>query len=115
MSFGGSESDPRGRLRVDVDPATPEGTILGTELAGVELALIRHAGGWAAVDRHCPHAHCSFVRDGEVVDGSVLVCNCHGSEFDLRTGDVLMDPADRPLLLRRVRPSDDGSYLVVEL
>lgn len=115
MTVEGSESEPRGRVRVNVDPETPEGTILATELEGVELALIRHADGWAAVDRHCPHARCSFVRDGEVVDGSVLVCNCHGSEFDLRTGEVLMDPADRPLLLRRVQPSADGSYLVVEL
>jgi nitrite reductase/ring-hydroxylating ferredoxin subunit len=101
--------------RVDVDAATPQGTILPAELDGVQLALIRHAGGWAVVDRYCPHARCSLVRDGEVVDGSVLVCNCHGSEFDLLTGDVLLDPAERPLRLRRVRPSDDGGHLIVEL
>jgi nitrite reductase/ring-hydroxylating ferredoxin subunit len=101
--------------RVDVDAATPEGTILPADLGGVELALIRHAGGWAVVDRYCPHARCSLVRDGEVVDGSVLVCNCHGSEFDLRTGEVLLDPAERPLQLRRVRPSHDGGHLIVEL
>jgi nitrite reductase/ring-hydroxylating ferredoxin subunit len=101
--------------RIDVDAATPAGTILPAECDGVELALIRHAGGWAVVDRYCPHAHCSLVDDGEVVDGSVLICNCHGSEFDLLTGAVLLDPADRPLRLRRVRPSDDGGSLTVEL
>jgi nitrite reductase/ring-hydroxylating ferredoxin subunit len=101
--------------RVDVDAATPEGTILPAECNGVELALIRHARGWAVTDRYCPHARCSLVRDGEVADGSVLICNCHGSEFDLLTGEVLLDPADRPLQLRRVQPSADGSYLTVEL
>jgi nitrite reductase/ring-hydroxylating ferredoxin subunit len=102
-------------VRIDVDAATPEGTILPAECGGEELALIRHARGWTVIDRYCPHARCSLVRDGEVVDGSVLICNCHGSEFDLLTGEVLLDPADRPLQLRPVRPSDDGSYLTVEL
>jgi nitrite reductase/ring-hydroxylating ferredoxin subunit len=101
-------------VRLDVDAETPEGTILPADLDGLELALIRHSEGWALVDRYCPHARCSLVSDGEVVDGSVLVCNCHGSEFDLLTGEVLLDPADRPLQLRRVRPSDDGSHLIVE-
>jgi nitrite reductase/ring-hydroxylating ferredoxin subunit len=101
--------------RIDVDAATPEGTILPADCDGEELALIRHARGWTVTDRYCPHARCSLVRDGEVVDGSVLICNCHGSEFDLLTGEVLLDPADRPLQLRRVRPSADGSYLTVEL
>jgi nitrite reductase/ring-hydroxylating ferredoxin subunit len=101
--------------RIDVDPATPEGSILAAGCGGEELALIRHARGWTVIDRYCPHAGCSLVRDGEVVDGSVLICNCHGSEFDLLTGAVLLDPADRPLRLRRVRPSDDGGSLTVEL
>jgi nitrite reductase/ring-hydroxylating ferredoxin subunit len=30
---------------------------------------------------------------GEVVDGTVLSCACHGSEFDLRDGSVLEGPA----------------------
>ena len=105
----------RRRVHVDVDPAAPEGTILAAEVDGVELALIRHAHGWTATDLDCPHAGCSLARDGEVVDGGVLICNCHGSEFDLRTGEVLLDPADRPLRLRPVQPSDDGSRLTIDL
>jgi nitrite reductase/ring-hydroxylating ferredoxin subunit len=105
----------RGRVHVDVDAGAPEGTILAADAAGVALALIRHAHGWAATDLDCPHAGCSLARDGEVVDGSVLICNCHGSEFDLRTGAVLLDPADRPLRLRPVQPSADGSRLMIDL
>ncbi|HKV67104.1 MAG TPA: Rieske (2Fe-2S) protein [Gaiellales bacterium] len=101
--------------RVDVDPDAPTGTILAVEVDGVALALIRHVDGWAAADRDCPHAGCSLVRDGEVVDGTTLICNCHGSEFDLRTGEVLLDPADRPLRLRRVRPSADRRTLLIDL
>ena len=101
--------------RVDVDPEAPAGTILTVEVDGLALALIRHADGWVAADRDCPHARCSLVRDGEVVDRTTLICNCHGSEFDLRTGEVLLDPADQPLRLRRVRPSGDGRSLLIDL
>ena len=101
--------------RVSVDPDAPVGTILPAEVDGVALALIRHRDGWAVVDRDCPHARCSLVRDGEVVDGTTLVCTCHGSEFDLRTGEVLLDPADRPLGVRSVEPSGDGRSLLIAL
>ncbi len=39
----------------------------------------------------CPHAGCA-VR----VSGDVLICPCHGSEFDA-TGAVTQGPADRDL------------------
>ena len=36
---------------------------------------------------------------GEVADGTVLLCACHGSEFDLRDGSVLEGPATDPLVV----------------
>lgn len=73
------------------------------EIREVEgLAVIRAAGGWYAVVDECTHADCPFSVDGEV-DGTILICNCHGSEFDLVTGAVLQGPADRPLPTAAVR------------
>ena len=42
---------------------------------------------WVAFDDTCTHEECSLA-EGEL-DGAVIVCPCHGSEFDVRTGDVL--------------------------
>ncbi len=64
--------------------------------AGLEVILARVEGQWFAAENRCTHAGCSFVDDGEV-DGPVLICNCHGSEFDLRSGAVLVPPARIPL------------------
>lgn len=69
------------------------------------LAVIRAAGTWYAVADECTHADCPFSVDGEV-DGTTLICNCHGSEFDLRTGAVLIGPADRTLRVAAVRVVD---------
>lgn len=41
----------------------------------------------------CTHAGCAINR----LRGTTLVCPCHGSEFDARTGKVLRAPATAPL------------------
>lgn len=68
-------------------------------MGGLEVAVIHHSGGWVMVEDACPHANCAFTENGEVADGITLVCNCHGSEFDLRTGELLLGPAQSPLSL----------------
>ncbi len=89
-----------GHVVPGVDPAEPVGAIFGASIDGVAFAVVHHADGWAMFEDRCPHARCSFVKDGgEVVDGTVLICPCHGSEFDLRDGSVLMGPATQGLAL----------------
>ena len=100
-------------VTVKIAPDTPVGTILSAELGGTALVLVRHAKGWSAAPDTCPHAACSLSRMGEVVDGTILVCNCHGAEFDLVTGAVLLDPAEAPLqLLDVVEAGDSGSLTI---
>ncbi|MBT3150730.1 Rieske (2Fe-2S) protein [Streptomyces sp. CHD11] len=41
----------------------------------------------------CTHAGCPVDR----LDGTRLICPCHGSEFDATTGKVLREPAVAPL------------------
>jgi nitrite reductase/ring-hydroxylating ferredoxin subunit len=65
-------------------------------LGGHDLFVAGWEGGWFAVEDRCSHAGCAFSEDGEV-DGPRVVCNCHGSEFDLKTGEPLHGPATRPL------------------
>ncbi len=84
----------------DVDTSASVGTVVSAELDGLPVTVVRHEGGWVAVDDECTHAACPFGADGEVFDGYVLACNCHGSEFDLRTGEVLLGPAERALTVR---------------
>lgn len=81
----------------DVDAALPVGSVVAADLDGAPVAVVRHDDGWVAVPDECTHAACALSADGEVFDGTVLACNCHGSEFDLRTGAVLLGPAERPL------------------
>ena len=86
-----------------VGPAdeAPDGTLRRVEAGGTAVCLGRVAGGWIAFDDTCTHEECP-LSDGEL-DGAVVVCPCHGSEFDVRTGDVLTPPALEPLPIYETR------------
>ncbi len=85
---------------------------IAVRIAGTDVLVTNVDGAWFAVEDRCSHADCSFSSDGEV-EGSTLVCNCHGSEFDVRTGGVLAPPAADPIRSFRVRETDAG--LEIEL
>lgn len=98
----------------DVDPAGPVGTIVAVEFEGSRHAVVHHAEGWVMLADRCTHARCSFVDDGgEVADGTTLLCACHGSEFDLRDGSVLLGPATEPLAVIPLRV-DEGRLRMPE-
>ena len=81
------------------------------EILGQPVCVARTAGGWVAFDDTCTHEDCSLA-EGEL-DGGVVVCPCHGSEFDVRTGDVLSPPALEPLPIYDAR--EDGGAVLVRL
>ena len=85
---------------------------LAVRAGGRDLAIARLGDGWFAVDDECTHAGCPFSSDADLVDGTIM-CNCHGSEFDLRTGEVLRGPADYPVRTYVVRVA--GERLEVEV
>ncbi len=66
------------------------------DVHGRAFLLGQHQGKAWAIEDHCSHADCRFSSDGEVT-GGVAICNCHGSEFDLFTGDVVRPPAKAPI------------------
>ena len=108
-------ADPDTTVTVTVDPHAPVGTMICVAALNLKIVVIRHAKGWTAASDSCPHARCAFSRMGEVCDGTVLVCNCHGAEFDLLTGEVLRDPAEAPLRLFPVECNQSGTLLCINV
>lgn len=82
-----------------------EGEMHVVTVDGVRVLLSRVAGQIHAVDDTCTHAGCS-LGSGEL-DDTVVTCPCHGSRFDVATGDVLRGPASRPVRRRAVSTSGD--------
>ncbi|MGH9349555.1 MAG: DUF2231 domain-containing protein [Vicinamibacterales bacterium] len=77
---------------------------------GTRVALGRTEDGYAAFDDRCPH------RGGPLADG-VLICGTvqcpwHGSQFDVKTGDVKAGPARKKIGTHPVEESDGQVCLV---
>ena len=79
------------------------------DVEGRLVCIGRAPDGWVAFQDTCTHEECA-LSDGEL-DGSVVVCPCHGSEFDVRTGDVLCPPALDPLPIYEAQ-EEEGRLLV---
>lgn len=82
------------------------------EVAGTTVLVVDVNGSWVAVEDRCSHAGCAFSTDGEL-DGETLICNCHGAEFDIRSGEVTRMPARE--LLRLFPTRTVGPRVEVEL
>jgi nitrite reductase/ring-hydroxylating ferredoxin subunit len=50
---------------------------------------------------------------GGEIDGTSITCECHGSMFDMVTGEVLEGPATEPIATYPVR--DEGGDIQVEV
>lgn len=64
--------------------------------------------GYVALSPICTHLGCTVE-----IEGSALVCPCHGSTYD-REGEVLRGPAERPLHAYATTLTEDGE-LVIQL
>lgn len=76
-------------------------------IGGQPVVLVRTGDGWLAAEDRCSHAGCAFSTDGEI-DGATAICNCHGSEFDLRSGEAQVPPASDPIATFATRVSEAG-------
>jgi len=76
------------------------GEARAVEVGGRAIALFRREEGWYAIDNTCPHRGCPLA-EGEV-EKFLVTCPCHGSQFDIRTGAVVMPPALAPVRPYRV-------------
>ncbi|MFF4551568.1 Rieske (2Fe-2S) protein [Streptomyces sp. NPDC001422] len=89
---GGAPATPTAPVVLGAESEVDKG---GAELYQDQNVVVSRAedGSLTAFSSICTHAGCAINK----LDGTTLVCPCHGSEFDARTGKVLRAPATEPL------------------
>ena len=68
------------------------------------VAVARVGGMLYAVDDLCTHEACPLSSG--LLTGTTLMCQCHGSQFDVTSGAVLRGPAVDPLASYEAREVD---------
>jgi 3-phenylpropionate/trans-cinnamate dioxygenase ferredoxin component len=67
----------------------------------LRLNVARVAGRLHAFDGLCAHEHSPL--SGGVLEDTTIMCQCHGSTYELRTSAVLRGPATEGLAVYEVR------------
>jgi nitrite reductase/ring-hydroxylating ferredoxin subunit len=69
----------------------------------LRISVARVDDGLYAFDDLCTCAEQSCPLSGGLLTGTTLMCQCHGSRFDITTGAVINGPATQPLNLYEVQ------------
>jgi nitrite reductase/ring-hydroxylating ferredoxin subunit len=112
-SFKESVKDDKMRRFVEVariDEIAP-GKAKMVEVEGKKIAIFNLEGDFYAIDDTCPHARGPLSK-GEV-KGEVVTCPWHGSEFNIKAGEVLRPPARRGVKSYGVQV--EGSIIKIEV
>jgi Rieske Fe-S protein len=89
---GGAPATPTAPVELGAESEIAKG---GAKLYRDRNVVVSRAenGELKAFSSICTHAGCAINK----LQGTTLVCPCHGSEFDAATGKVLQAPATVPL------------------
>jgi nitrite reductase/ring-hydroxylating ferredoxin subunit len=71
-----------------------KGEMKQVKVAGTKVAIANVAGTFYAFGDTCTHMGCS-LSEGKLEERTVT-CRCHGSRFDVTTGQVRRGPARNP-------------------
>ena len=98
-AVGPASDVPVGQAASFTDPATGDPSI-----------VIRPSSGrFVAFDAVCPHAGCTVGYDPSA---KVIICPCHGSQFNASTGAVETGPAPTGLTKLRIAEGPNGQLYV---
>ena len=85
-----------------IGPVAGQPDLHAMMIEGREIAVAHlDDGSWVAFDNSCTHEDCP-LDEGDL-EGNQIICHCHSSAFDVRTGEVLEGPADEPIEVYPVR------------
>lgn len=77
-----------------------------------QVSVANVDGDLHAFDDICTHQQCSLA-EGDL-DGTIIECPCHGSQFDITTGEAIVGPAVDPLDVFEVREQDGELQVLMD-
>jgi nitrite reductase/ring-hydroxylating ferredoxin subunit len=83
-----------------------EGDMQAFDVRGTQIAVANVAGTFYAFGDTCTHMQCSLAAGD--LEETTVICPCHGSEFDVTSGEVLRGPAREPVGAYEVRAEGDS-------
>jgi nitrite reductase/ring-hydroxylating ferredoxin subunit len=91
----------------------PEGQLKRVEIEGKGVLVARVGKEFYAIRDKCTHMGCS-LSEGDL-EGTIVTCPCHGSQFDVTSGKVVTWVGKYPLVgrLTSFMKKDEPVYKVI--
>ncbi len=96
-------------VRVASTSDIPEGKMKMVRLENLHLCIAQVGGKYHAIGNQCTHVGGPLAEG--ILKESIVTCPWHGSQFDVRTGEVKRGPAAKPEPTYEVKV-EDNSILV---
>lgn len=91
----------------------PEGDIKKVDVGGAPVALYKIGGQIFATTNICTHEEC-VLDENHMINGEVVECTCHGSQFNIKTGANVLPPAAEPLKVYSVSVEGEDIFIETE-
>jgi 3-phenylpropionate/trans-cinnamate dioxygenase ferredoxin subunit len=115
------------RVSIEIDMANElkDGSKKKISIRGRDILLAKVEGKYYAVDNRCPHLGGDLSKGK--LDGTIIICPKHRSEFDLKDGHVirwtdwsgiklnLAKVFRSPKALKTYSVKEDGDKIIVEI
>jgi nitrite reductase/ring-hydroxylating ferredoxin subunit len=101
-----------GFVKVASAKALVAGKMVGAEANGKPILVANIDGKYYAIGDKCTHRGCK-LSGGSIEESGVVGCPCHGSKFDVRTGNVVKGPAKTPEPVFQVKVEKDDVLVSV--
>lgn len=88
----------------------PEGELKKVMVGGDPVALFKIDGKIYATTNICTHEQCE-LDENHLMHDDVVECTCHGSQFNVKTGAVVLPPAAEPLKTYKVTLENDEVFI----
>lgn len=87
----------------------PEGSMIGISEQGKQVLIANVGGAYYAINNICTHNGCKLPTG--ILVGEIVTYRCHGSQFNIRTGEVVRGPARKPEPVWNVTMRD-GKWII---
>jgi len=88
------------------------GGMTGVGAGGKEVVVVNLEGKYYAIGNRCTHMGCMLANGA--LKGANVTCPCHGSIFDVKTGNVVKGPAKKPEPAYGVKVEEDQVLIEAE-
>ena len=89
-----------------------EDEVKGVKVGNKEVALYLQDGQVFATDDLCTHDYCS-ISENFALHGQEVECTCHGSHFNIKTGENTVPPAAEKLPIYNVKVENGEVFVEI--